>query len=168
MADYERLSVEGLQLFEGNPRRGAVDAIARSLERHGQYKPVVVNAGLLTGRRMEVLAGNHTLLAARSLGWTFIDAAVIDVDGETARSIVLADNKLSDLGDYDDEALFELLSSLDDDAVALTGYSAQEVAALEAAVCPPETFTDPDDVPDVPAEPVSRCGQLWVLGGHRS
>ena len=87
---YDRLGVESLSTFDGNPRRGAVDQIAKSLEKHGQYRPIVVNAGTLTGRRNEVLAGNHTLLAARSLGWSLIDAAIVDVD--EARAIMLTES----------------------------------------------------------------------------
>lgn len=162
---YDRLLVEDLATFDGNPRRGAVDAISASLNKHGQYRPIVVNAGSKTGRTNEVLAGNHTLLAARQLGWDLIDAAIIDVDENTARSIVAADNRLADLGDYDDDALFELLSSLDD--LEGTGYSNGELEALGLAVNPPIGNGDPDDAPPVPAEPVSQSGQIWTLGRHR-
>lgn len=162
---YERLGVESLSTFDGNPRRGAVDQIARSLEKHGQYRPIVVNAGTKTGRRFEVLAGNHTLLAARSLGWSQIDAAIVDVDDATAKSIVASDNRLADLGDYDDQALFELLDSLDD--LSGTGYGDSDVESLRRDLFPPEVLTDPDEAPSVPAEPVSEAGQVWVLGPHR-
>ena len=142
-----------------------MNAIAVSLAKHGQYRPIVVNAGSLTGRRYEVLAGNHTLLAARSLGWESIDVALVDVDEATARSIVLADNRLADLGEYDAGDLHALLSSLDD--LGGTGYSADDLAVLEQSLFPPEPRTDPDDVPAVPVEPVSVPGQVWQLGEHR-
>lgn len=162
---YERLGVESLRTFDGNPRRGAVDQIAKSLEKHGQYRPIVVNAGGLTGRKFEVLAGNHTLMAARSLGWVLIDAAIVDVDEATAKSIVASDNRLADLGDYDNEALFALLDSLDD--LSGTGYGDSELEALRQDLFPPEVLTDPDEAPSVPADPISEVGQVWVLGGHR-
>jgi len=162
---YSRILVEDLATFSGNPRRGAVDAIAASLTKHGQYRPIVVNAGTLTGRRNEVLAGNHTLLAARSLGWSAIDAAVVDVDDSTAKSIVASDNRLADLGGYDDQALFELLDSLDD--LSGTGYAETDLEALRRDLCPPEVLTDPDEAPSVPAVPISEQGQVWVLGEHR-
>lgn len=162
---YSRLLVDELDTFAGNPRRGAVEAIASSLNKHGQYRPIVVNAGTKTGRRNEVLAGNHTLLAARQLGWLHVDAAIIDVDDNTARSIVAADNRLADLGDYDDTALYELLSSLDD--LDGTGYTNGELEALGAALNPPVGNGDPDDAPPTPAEPISQTGQIWTLGPHR-
>jgi hypothetical protein len=92
---------EELMLFAGNARRGDVPAIAESLAQNGQYKPVVVNVGTTTGRPDEVLVGNHTLLAARSLGWESIDVCYVDVDETQAKRIVLADNRLSDRATYD-------------------------------------------------------------------
>lgn len=166
MPDYVKLPVDDLQTFSRNPRRGDVNAIAVSLAKHGQYRPIVVNAGSLTGRRNEVLAGNHTLLAARSLGWKAIDVAMIDVDEDTARSIVLADNRLADLGEYDLGDLHALMSSLED--LGGTGYSSDDLAELERALFPPEPpRTDADDVPEAPEDPVSEVGQIWQLGSHR-
>lgn len=165
MPDYASLGVDELQTFERNPRRGDVASIASSLERWGQYRPIVVNAGTVTGRRMEVLAGNHTLLAARSLGWASIECAVVDVDEQTAAAIVLADNRLADLGEYSSDDLHALLSSLDD--LTGTGYFADDLAGLERELFPPDPRTDPDDIPPVPDDPVSTPGQIWELGSHR-
>jgi DNA modification methylase len=162
---YERLPVDSLSTFDGNPRKGNVEKIAASLERHGQYRPIVVNAGSETGRGREVLAGNHTLMAARSLGWSHVDACLVDVDDETAKSIVAADNKLADLGGYDDLALFSLLDSLED--LGATGYTISELEALRQDLFPPEVLTDPDEAPSVPADPISELGQVWQLGKHR-
>jgi DNA modification methylase len=163
--EHARLSVGDLQTFERNPRRGDLDAIAASLTRFGQYRTIVVNAGSLTGRANEVLAGNHTMLAARQLGWDMIDATVVDVDEETARAIVAADNHLADLGEYDSADLHALLKSLED--MGGTGYGLDDLAALERELFPPAPRTDPDDVPDLPATAVSEMGQVWHLGDHR-
>ena len=162
---YEKLPVEGLHTFPGNPRKGDVEQIAKSLNKHGQYRPIVVNRGTHTGRPLEVLAGNHTLLAARSLDWGKIDAAVVDVDDVTAKSIVASDNRLADLGGYDAAALFELLDSLDD--LSGTGYGVGDLEALRKDLFPPEVLTDPDEAPSVPAEPISEPGQIWTLGENR-
>ena len=57
--------ISQLRFYPGNARRGDIDLIAESLERLGQYKPVVVNTG---GKEPElantILAGNHTVMAA--------------------------------------------------------------------------------------------------------
>ncbi|QXN95263.1 DNA modification methylase [Nocardia iowensis] len=162
---FDTLAVDRLRTFEGNPRRGNVDAIAQSLEVTGQYRPVVVNEGTLTGRTLEVLAGNHTLLAARQLGWEELAVGIIDVDEQTARRIVAADNRTADLGDYDHTALFGLLDGLDD--LAGTGYSTEDFDKLVAEIIPRETHTDPDDAPDLPDDPTSAPGDIWQLGPHR-
>jgi DNA modification methylase len=165
MIEHRRVGTAQLSTFEKNPRRGNVEAIADSLRRHGQYRAIVVNAGTLTGRPMEVLAGNHTLLAARALGWDTVEAGIIDVDEQAARAIVAADNRVADLGGYDEHALLELLASLDD--LSGSGYLQADVDALQAALYPPTIYTDPDDAPDLPVQPMCRAGQLWELGSHR-
>ncbi|AMQ66937.1 DNA binding protein [Mycobacterium phage Bipper] len=129
MGDAARLSVAELHTFLGNPRRGNVARIAESLAVNGMYKPVVVNRGTHTGRPNEVLAGNHTLMAARELGWTELNAWVIDVDEHQAKKIVAADNRTADLGDYDNEAMIELLESLDD--LEGTGYDDDDLDSLK-------------------------------------
>lgn len=165
MAEHRVLGVGDVSTFEGNPRRGAVESIAASLKRNGQYRPIVVNEGSLTGRRLEVLAGNHTLLAARSLEWESIDCWIVDVDEQTARRIVAADNRLADLGDYDSQELHDLLAGVDD--LSGTGYLQKDLDALHRDLYPPEPLTDPDDVPSAPKEPLSEPGQVWSLGEHR-
>jgi len=159
------LPVADLQTFGGNPRRGDVEKIAESLVKHGQYRDIVVNAGTLTGRRFEVLAGNHTMLAARSLGWESLDVSLVDVDEDMARSICAADNHLADLGEYDSADLHALLSSISD--LSGTGYELADLAVLERELFPPVPHTDRDDVPDLPVAAVSEAGQVWALGDHR-
>jgi DNA modification methylase len=152
--------IDGLVHYGKNPRRGDVAAIAESLESNGQYKPIVVRAG--TG---EVLAGNHTLKAARDeLGWTKIAATFVDVDDDAAARIVLVDNRTNDLATYDAPELLELLESIPD--LAGTGYDAASLESLYKEQEPAEAPEDADEVPDVPS-PRSKPGDVWVLGSHR-
>lgn len=140
--------------------------IAESLKARGQYRAIVVNLGRLTGRPLEVLAGNHTLLAAREIGWESIDATTVDVDDAEAARIVAADNRLADLGGYDDADLIEVLETAGE--LVGTGYSEIDLAALRAAMDEPLSLTDPDEVPDIPKSvPVSVLGDVWQLGPHR-
>jgi hypothetical protein len=118
-------AIDELEPYPGNPRRGRVSAIAESLERNGQYRPIVANR-----RTRQVLAGNHTLAAAKRLGWAEIAVAWVDVDESAARRIVLADNRTGDLGTYDRGGLVELLESLPD--LAGTGYAEGDLARLRA------------------------------------
>ena len=158
--------VDQLRSFHKNPRRGDVEAIADSLRVSGQYRPIVVNRGTLTGRINEVLAGNHTLAAAKSLGWDRIAVLWVDVDDEAARRIVLADNRTADLGTYDDDVLVGLLQSMTD--LAGTGYDSDDLLQLMGDTFEEPTYrADPDDAPEKPEEPRANPGEVWVLGPHR-
>jgi hypothetical protein len=128
-ATLEQLSVpiSGLTPYGQNPRRGNLQVIVDSLERHGQYRPIVVRAGT-----NEVLAGNHTLMAAQELGWSEIAATFVDVSDDEAARIVLVDNRATDLGSYDHALLLDLLGELaESDAKLLgTGYTDDDLDAL--------------------------------------
>lgn len=132
---YETLPVEKLVTFHQNPRRGNVEVIAESLVSNRQYRPIVVNRGTKTGRKYEVLAGNHTLLAARYLvdkgvkDFEQLDCWVIDVDDDAARRIVLADNRTSDLSSYDDQDLVALLEQMEGD-LSGTGWLEEDLSEL--------------------------------------
>ena len=157
-----------LRMFHRNPRIGDIERIKQSLTVNGQYKPIVVNTGTHTGRPTEVLAGNHTLKAARDLGWNTIAAVTVDVDDDQCVRIVAADNRTSDLGTYDDRLLLELLADLD--TLDGTGYDPGDIAELERALQPdevPPALNDPDDVPILPKDTVTKPGDLWHLGPHR-
>jgi len=161
--------IESVQPYGDNPREGDVGAICASLERNGQYRPIVVNK-----RSGEILAGNHTWKAAKQLGWEGIAATFVDVDDETAKRIVLVDNRSNDLAAYDDSVLAALLESIVDelgvDGLVGTGFDGDDLDELLSDLAAeelPEALNDPDDVPDAPAEPVSKLGDVWLLGPHR-
>jgi hypothetical protein len=97
-------------------RQGDVGAITQSLRAHGQYRPIVVQRS--TGH---ILAGNHTFLAAKALGWEKVAATFVDCDDEQAIKILLVDNRANDLAIYDDRALADLLKNLAATSAGLDG-----------------------------------------------
>lgn len=119
----EDVPINDIKPHESNPRIGNVDLIAESLGKYGQYRSIIVNR-----RNGKIIAGHHTWLAARKLGWDTISVAWVDVDDETHVRLMLIDNKSSDIGDYDDKFLAELLTSLPD--IDGTGYDADELADI--------------------------------------
>jgi DNA modification methylase len=162
--------VAELHLLAGNPRRGDVDAVARSLERFGQRKPIVAR------RDGTVVAGNHTLQAVQRLGWPEIAVVWVDDDDATAKAFALADNRTAELGSYDDEALAAMVAevgAVDMELVGAAGYSDADLAALLGKVNPvagidaPAALTEPDAVPELPTDAQSKLGDLWLLGPHR-
>lgn len=121
----EQADVETLSPHPNNPRRGDVATIVDSLKANGQFRPLVVSEDGV------VLAGNHTLQAAKQLGWTEIDVVRLPVtgDSEEAVRVMLADNRASDLGSYDDNDLLMLLESLND--LEGTGYLPDDLDDLQ-------------------------------------
>ena len=115
--------------YPDNPRRSNLEPLVESLERNDQYRPIVVNR-----RTMEVLCGNHIFLAAREAGFSEIAATFVDVDDEQARRILLVDNRTSDLGTYDLEALLSVLQGFDD--LGGTGYDDRFLRELVAELSP--------------------------------
>lgn len=160
----ERVRAETLELHPRNSRQGDVGAIAQSLEAHGQYRPIVAQSAT---RR--VLAGNHTLLAARALGWDEIDVVWLDIDDEAALRILLVDNRTNDLAIYDDGALAELLTELANTPAGLigTGYDGDALDELLADLKRQQGPAGVDEVTEPPENPVTKPGDLWELGDHR-
>ena len=140
--DQLTVPISGLTPYGNNPRRGNLQVIVDSLQRHGQYRPIVVRA-----RTNEVLAGNHTLAAAQELGWTEIAATFVDVSDDEAARIVLVDNRATDLGSYDHALLLDLLGELasSDGALLGTGYTDDDLDALA------HLWGDPPDLDELAA-----------------
>jgi DNA modification methylase len=156
-----KVPIGSVRPYARNPRRGNLDAIRGSLEIHGQYKPIVVNR-----RTSEVLAGNHTLAAALELGWHEIAVTFVDVDEEQAARIVLVDNRTSDLGSYDEQALVDLLASFED-GLEGTGFVPLELNRLLAGLERERLAGADTDPGDLPTEPRIRLGDVYELGEHR-
>lgn len=126
--------IDHVLLHPRNPRQGDVGAVAESLTRFGQMKPIVVqqSSGF-------VVAGNHVLQAARMLGWTKIAAVVKDLDDREATAYMLADNRTSDLGSYDDDVLRAILvEEARAGNLSGTGYDGDDVDAMMMGVLDPE------------------------------
>jgi site-specific DNA-methyltransferase (adenine-specific) len=114
--------------MKGNPRRGDVESVAKSLARFGQHRPIVVQR-----ESGEILIGNHTHKAALSLGWDEIAVLYTDDDRETAVARSLADNRTHEQGKYDNAELAALMAevSVSDDSLLLdAGFGGDEIDAL--------------------------------------
>lgn len=153
----EHLPIDELRTYGRNPRKGNIEAIAASLTAHGQYKPLVVNTGSLTGEPWAVLAGNHTLMAMRHLNQQaqeqdqplphlMVPCWIIDVDADEAARIVLADNRTSDQSTYNTETLVDLLGELPD--LTGTGYTYSDLEELQAQLNTPEEEPPADEITD--------------------
>src|SRR5207302_10497693 len=91
---------------------------------------------------------------------------------EDAEAYLIGSNQLTALGGWDDHGLADILTDLADaQLLELTGHTGDDLDQLVASLSeqqPPQAgHTDPDDVPDPPAVPVTKPGDLWQLGPHR-
>ncbi len=167
---YERVPVDAIRTHPRNPRRGDVDVIAESITKNGFYGAVVVQRS--TGY---ILAGNHRYLAARKAGLTEIPVLFVDVDDKTARRILVADNRTSDLAGYDDSALVEILKELrlEQDLIG-SGFSSSDVDSLIAELTEPnldevveQSEDETEDAVELTDDAESVPGEVYQLGPHR-
>lgn len=140
--------------------------IAESLKRYGAARSIVIDED---GR---ILAGNGTVEGARKAGISKL--RIIEAEGDELIAVrraglsedekvglALADNRSSDLSEWDNEMLRQLSEEHD-----LTPWF-EDDELLAEVLEPEQGNTDPDDVPEAPAEPITKPGDLWILGNHR-
>lgn len=119
----EQVPLHALKPHPKNPRVSDTWAIKESLLVHGQYRPIVANR-----RTGHILAGNHTYLAAKELGWESILVYWIDVPEDQELKILLVDNRSTEFGFMDPERLLEVLQELD--SLEGTGYNDEDLELL--------------------------------------
>ncbi|HEX8913559.1 MAG TPA: DNA modification methylase [Humisphaera sp.] len=162
--DVQLRPIDEIRPYTGNPMANdaAVDAVARSLTEFGWRQPVVV------AKDGVVVVGHTRLKAAKKLGMTHVPVHVAaDLTPAQARAYRIADNQTATLADWDDDLLAAELAGLQqtDVDLAVLGFDPAELARLAGTV--DEGQADPDEVPEPPADPVTKPGDLWVLGDHR-
>ena len=160
--EVERVEVSSLVKDPANVRRHSeknLEAIKGSLARFGQQKPIVVGADGV------VIAGNGTLAAAQSLGWSMIDIVRSPLTGSEATAYAIADNRTAELAEWDEGALAQQLAALsieDEELATATGFDQRDIEKMGGGL-----EIEEDEVPEPPADPITRPGDLWILGEHR-
>jgi ParB-like chromosome segregation protein Spo0J len=147
-----------------NPRRIEPEqlmALRRSLRTFGAVEPVVANR-----RTGQIVGGHQRVKAAEAEGIETLPVVWVDLDETGERQLNLALNRIS--GEWDEEKLGALLLELSEAGadIALTGFDDSELQKILADLRCAQRG-DPDDVPERPAVPVSKPGDLYVLGKHR-
>jgi DNA modification methylase len=161
----ERRPVASLVPYVNNPRTHnpqQIEQLAASIQSFGWTIPVLVSDD------SNIIAGHGRVLAAQRLGLVEIPVMVAAGWSEAQkRAYVIADNKLALNAGWDEELLrIELgeLRGLGAD-LGLTGFGELELDALFTGAN--DGGPDPDNTPEVPIDPVSRPGDLWICGEHR-
>jgi DNA modification methylase len=142
-----------------------VAQIAASIVEFGFTNPI------LAGSDGVIVAGHGRLAAAQKLGLATVPVVVLDhLTPTQRRALIIADNRIAENAGWDEALLRIEMADLQDADfdLSLTGFDADALAELMAGDEPQgEGQTDDDAVPDVAETPVSRPGDVWLLGGHR-
>lgn len=139
-----------------------VSQIAASIREFGFTNPVLVD------EENTIIAGHGRIMAAQKLGLGEVPTITLAGLTETQRkAYIIADNRLALNAGWDDEMLRLEIADLKeaDFDLDLLGFEDDEIAALEVEVV--DGQTDPDEVPEPPADPVTVLGDIWTLGNHR-
>ena len=162
----QRRQVSALIPYIRNARTHSPEQIAQiaaSIREFGWTNPVLVDG------ENGIIAGHGRVLAARKLGMEEVPCIELAGLSDTQRrAYIIADNKLALNAGWDDELLAIEFAELADAGFdnLLTGFTQDEIDALTPEQIP-EGLTDDDAVPDVQPDPVSKLGDVWLLGKHR-
>jgi DNA modification methylase len=160
--------VEKLRPYERNPRthsEAQVDQIAASIVEFGWTNPILID------EHAGILAGHGRLLAGRKLGLAEVPVIRFEHLSEAQkRAYLIADNQLALQAGWDDALLAEELAWLRDERfdLDLIGFDTSELERLLTLADGGAASDEAEDeVPEPPEEPVSKPGDLWILGNHR-
>lgn len=168
--------IESLVPYINNARTHSgeqVAQIAASMIEFGWTSPILVDGS------NGLISGHGRLLAAHKLGFATVPVIELaHLSPTQKRAYILADNRLAENAGWNEELLTLELTELSEAGfdLALTGFEDSEIETLLAAnagvdeIKPEQDGDEPDladEVPDAPAVPVSRPGDVWILGCHR-
>jgi DNA modification methylase len=164
----ETWPLERLIPYERNARTHSPEQVAQivaSIQEFGFTNPILVDGA------DGILAGHGRLAAAKDMGLALVPVIVLDhLSAAQRRAYILADNKLALNAGWDEELLRLELGDLqmEDFDLSLIGFSDEELADLlpEVEQLPPED-ADADAVPEAPEDPITKPGDVWLLGKHR-
>jgi DNA modification methylase len=140
-----------------------VAQIAASIKEFGWTNPILIDG------EKGIIAGHGRLKAAMRLGLEEIPAIELSHLTEIQKkALIIADNKLALNAGWDNELLSLELEELELEGLdlSLTGFGEEEISALKPEVVN-EGLTDEDAVPEPPPEPITKPGDIWILGKHR-
>lgn len=166
---FEIVPVNKLKPHPKNPKihsQDQIDGIAKSITLNGWGRPI------LATRDLTIIAGHATTQAAKSLGMTEVPVVILDISPERAITLMLADNRYAEMAETDTERLALIFQELqldfpDMDLEGSTGYSLSEITKFMPT---PEAEDDGYDAPEeyqAIKDPVTRRGDLYILGPHR-
>jgi len=165
--EFKKLPISTLIPAAYNPRKDLqsgdpeFEKIRRSIEEFGYVEPVIVNDD------MTIIGGHQRVKVLKALGHTEIDCVMVAVDKTKEKALNIALNKIA--GEWDTTALAQLMADLDKESynIELTGFDWDEAEKLLKTLEKDNNTDDDDFEPELPEEPISKRGDIWMLGRHR-
>lgn len=164
-SELEQRPIAELTPYARNSRTHSpaqIAQIAASITEFGFTNPVLIDGG------GQIIAGHGRVLAAESLGLAAVPVLILDHLTEAQRrAYVIADNQIALNAGWDEDALRQELEALGaaDFNLDLLAFDVDQLAALLNP--PSNSEADPDEVPEPPAIPVTRPGDVWLMDKHR-
>lgn len=163
----EQVTIDKLIPYARNSRTHSdaqVAQIAASIKEFGFVNPVLIDeAG-------GIIAGHGRVMAARKLGIDEVPCIRLShLNENQKRAYVIADNKLALNAGWDEEMLKLEIKDLElaEFDISLLGFDAEELENILDEPEVTEGLTEDDKVPEVPEQPITALGDVWVLGKHR-
>lgn len=157
--NVQQVKIEKVKPYDKNPRKNkaAVDYVANSIKEFGFQQPIVVD------KDMVVIAGHTRLKAAKKLKLKEVPVVVADnLTEEQVKAYRLADNKTAEKAEWDFDLLTDELLSLQELDFDMEQFGFDFDFSEDG-----EAVEDDSWEADVPEEPISKRGDIWVLGRHR-
>ncbi|MDK2793104.1 MAG: hypothetical protein PWQ25_1967, partial [Deferribacteres bacterium] len=168
--EFRKINIDRLKHAEYNPRKdlkpgdAEFEKIKNSITEFGYCEPIIVNSD------MTIIGGHQRAKVLKELGYTEIDCVVINIDKTKEKALNIALNKVT--GEWDFESLAKLLDELkeEDYNIELTGFDFSEAEKLWDEYISEnkrDYYKDDDFDIELPEEPVTKRGDIWLLGKHR-
>lgn len=169
----QKIPIENLSPAKYNPRKDLqpgdpeYEKLLRSVEEFGYVEPIIWNK-----RTGNIVGGHQRFKVLKQLGFSEIDCVVVDMDEAREKALNIALNKIS--GDWDTEKLADVFRDIEQYGISLdiTGFEAPEIDKLYQKLSREDGKIVEDDF-DAEAEaaqitePITRRGDIWLLGKHR-
>lgn len=169
--EIQKIPIEKLNPAKYNPRKDLkpgdpeYEKLKKSMETFGYVEPIIWNK-----RTGNIVGGHQRLKIVMEQGQAKIDCVVVDLDQTQEKALNVALNKVS--GEWDLPKLADLISELDSELfdISLTGFDAAEIEDLFSKVHNKDVKEDDFDVDEALEEidePITKLGDVWLLGKHR-
>lgn len=163
----EMIDIEQLIPYANNARHNekAIDKVANSIQEFGFKNPIIVD------KNYEIIAGHTRLLAAKKLGMAEVPTIKADdLTPEKVKAFRIADNKTAEYSEWNFELLAQELEELklENYDLSLTGFDFSEAEQLLDSLKEETEEVEEDDFEiEVPENPITQKGDVWLLGKHR-